>query len=208
MTTNHMFSWRPYYHELRAREKGLERALTCRSHCGKRFYGWEKADPNVKTRAQIIFVLLLIAFFALFVYQAKDWRLQARLYPWAIGIPMLVLALVQLVLDLRGIAPKKSRDSTPVDFQFTQNIDPILARSRTINIFSWVCGFIIGIWLLGFSITVPLFVFLYLKVQSREGWPLSIALTAGVWLFFWGLFDRLLRLPFPDGELLTWLGLS
>ena len=162
----------------------------------------------MKIRTQVIFVLLLTLFFALFVYQARDWRLQARLYPWAIGIPMLVLALVQLVLDLKGITPKKSQGDTPVDFQFTQNIDPTLARRRTINIFSWIFGFLAGIWLLGYSLTVPLLVFLYLKVQYREGWALSIVLTAAAWLFYWGLFDRLLHLPFPEGQLLTWLGLQ
>ncbi len=162
----------------------------------------------MKIRAQVIFVLLLVIFFALFVYEARGWRLQARLYPWVIGIPMVVLALLQLLLDLKGIAPKKSQDDTPVDFQFTQNIDPALARARRINIFSWIFGFLAGIWLLGFSITVPLLVFLYLKVQSREGWTLSIALTAAAWLVFWGLFDWLLRLPFPDGQLLIWLGLD
>jgi hypothetical protein len=52
---------------------------------------------------------------------------------------------------------------------------------------------------------VPLVVFLYLKVQSKERWPLSIALSAGAWLFFYGLFDRLLHLPFPDGVLIAWL---
>ena len=162
----------------------------------------------MKIRPQIIFSLLLVFFFALFVYEARGWRLQARLYPWAIGIPMLFLALAQLVLDLKGIGPKKTQDAAPVDFQFTQGIDPTLARRRTINIFSWIFGFLAGIWLLGYSLTVPLLVFLYLKVQSREGWVLSVVLTASAWLFFWGLFDRLLHLPFPEGQLLTWLGLQ
>jgi hypothetical protein len=30
--------------------------------------------------------------------------------------------------------------------------------------------------------------------------------TAAVWVFFYGLFDRLLHLPFPEGWMLTWLG--
>jgi hypothetical protein len=49
-------------------------------------------------------------------------------------------------------------------------------------------------------------VFLYLKFQSRESWPLTIALTMVAWIFFYGLFDRLLHLPFPDGEIFVWLG--
>jgi hypothetical protein len=161
-----------------------------------------------KIKPQIILSIILVAFFALFAYTAKDWRLQARLYPWAVGIPMLVLALVQLVLDLRGIEPTKRHDDAPVDVQFAERTDPVVARRRTLNIFSWIVGYIVAIWLIGFSYSVPLVVFLYLKVQSRESWLLSIVLTAAAWLTFWGLFDRLLHLPFPQGEFFVWLGLE
>jgi len=161
-----------------------------------------------KIKPQIILSIILVAFFAVFAYTAKDWRLQARLYPWAIGIPMLVLALVQLVLDLRGIEPTKSPDAAPVDVQFAARVDPVVARRRTINMFAWIVGYIISIWLIGFFYSVPLLVFLYLKVQSRERWPLSIALTAVAWIFFWALFDRLLHLPFPQGQLFAWLGME
>ena len=46
----------------------------------------------------------------------------------------------------------------------------------------------------------------YLKFQGGESWVLSITLTVVAWLFFHGLFVRLLHLPFPDGLLMTWLG--
>jgi hypothetical protein len=162
----------------------------------------------MKIRSQAMLGIILVVFFAVFVYQAKDWRIQARLYPWAIGIPMLILAVVQVVLDLKGIEPKKSGSAAPVDVQFAARTDPVVARRRTINIFSWILGYVVSIWLIGFGYSVPLLVFLYLKVQSREKWPLSIALTASAWLFFWALFDRLLHLPFPEGQLFSWLGLT
>jgi hypothetical protein len=162
----------------------------------------------MKFKPQLVLSILLVVFFSIFVYTARDWRMQARLYPWAIGIPMLVLALVQLVLDLRGIEPAKGRADAPVDVTFAARADPVVARRRTLNIYSWIVGYIFAIWLIGFSYSVPLVVFLYLKVQSRESWLLSIALTAAAWLLFWSLFDRLLHLPFPQGELFAWLGLE
>ena len=162
----------------------------------------------MKIKPQIILAVILVVFFAVFVYQAKDWRMQARLYPWAIGIPMLILAVVQVVLELRGVEAKKSVNDAPVDVQFAVRTDPALARRRMFNIFSWILGYVASIWLIGFGYSVPLIVFLYLKVQSHEKWLLSIALTASAWLFFWSLFDRLLHLPFPDGQLFAWLGLA
>jgi hypothetical protein len=160
----------------------------------------------LKLRPQAIFSLIWLIFFIIWVYMATDWRLQARLYPWAIGIPMVILAIIQVILDLKGYVRKETSDQTPMDFQFSKGVDPLVAWRRTINIFSWIFGFFIGIWLLGFSITIPLLVFSYLKLQSGEGWGLSLALTACAWLGFYGLFVRLLNLPFPEGVVFTWIG--
>lgn len=134
--------------------------------------------------------------------------MQARLYPWTIGVPMLILAIVQVILDLKGVKAKQSSDATPMDYQFSQVTDPIIARKRTITMFSWLVGFIFGIWLLGFPIAIALMMFTYLKFQGREPWVLSITLTVIAWVFFWILFVRLLNLPFPEGLLITWLGLG
>ncbi len=160
----------------------------------------------MKLRPQVLLSLVVAIFFIVFAYQAKDWRLQARLYPWAIGIPMLILAVLQVVLDLKGVGPKQGANAAPVDMQLAARADPAVARRRTINIFSWIVGYLVAVWLLGFGYCVPLIVFLYLKVQSRESWLLSVALAAIAWIFFYGLFDRLLHIPFPDGELFNWLG--
>ena len=160
---------------------------------------------NLKIRPAAIFSFCALIFFIVFVYQAQEWRLQARLYPYAIGIPMIILALIQVILDLKGVV-RKQTDAAPVDFQFSQNLEPAVARKRTINIFAWIVGFFAGIYLLGFAITIPLLVFTYLKFQSGEKWGISVILTVGAWVVFYTLFVKLLVLPFPDGKIFTWLG--
>ena len=134
--------------------------------------------------------------------------MQARLYPWAIGIPMLILALVQVILDLKGYKAKETSDGAPVDFQFTQTIEPAVARKRAVTMFSWLLGFFLLVWLLGFEYGIPLMVFGYLKFQSNESWVLSIILTVLAFVFFWLLFVKLLTLPFPQGLIFTWLGID
>ncbi|MBI3000750.1 MAG: tripartite tricarboxylate transporter TctB family protein [Deltaproteobacteria bacterium] len=161
----------------------------------------------MKVRPQFFFSLAILIFLVYFVWEAREWRLQARLYPWVIGMPMIALALVQIWLELKGVSQEKRSGDVPVDFQFEQPVDPDIARRRTVNIFAWILGFFAAIWLLGFSLAIPLFLFFYLKVQSREPWVLSVILTAAGWLLFWGLFDRLLHLPFPEAQVLTWLGM-
>jgi hypothetical protein len=36
---------------------------------------------------------------------------------------------------------------------------------------------------------------------------MSLVLTSAAWLIFWGLFERALRLPLPEGKIFLWLGL-
>jgi hypothetical protein len=167
-----------------------------------------RKEPALKIKPAALFSFCALVFFCVFVYLAQEWRLQARLYPWAIGIPMLILAVVQVILDLKGIQAKQSSDATPMDFQFSKETDPVVARKRAITMFIWLVGFFFAIWLLGFPIAIALMMFTYLKFQGQESWGLSIALTVVAWLAFWGLFVKLLTLPFPEGLIITWLGIG
>ena len=156
------------------------------------------------------FSFLVLVFFCYLVWEAGEWRLQARLYPWAIGIPMILLAIINIVQELRG--PEEEGESAssnaPADFQLTQTVDWAVAVRRTANILTWIVGFMAGIWLIGFSITVAGMTFGYLKIQSKEGWLMSLILTAAAWLIYYVVFERTLLLPFPEGQVFRWLGIE
>ena len=87
-------------------------------------------------------------------------------------------------------------------------MDMSVAVRRTITILSWIVGFLAGIWLVGFSITVAAMTFGFLKIQSKEGWPMSLILTASAWLIYYIVFERTLLLPFPEGQIFRWLGIE
>jgi hypothetical protein len=63
-------------------------------------------------------------------------------------------------------------------------------------------AFFIVIWLLGFSYAVPLTILLYL-LFAKESWFISASVTFFSWLFYWGLFEKMLNVPFPEGYLIT-----
>ena len=50
--------------------------------------------------------------------------------------------------------------------------------------------FILMIWLLGFLIGMPLFIFLYLKFQAKESWTVTSIGTVVAAVFIIRLFDR------------------
>ena len=63
------------------------------------------------------------------------------------------------------------------------------------------------VYLIGFPLTVPLFMFFYLKFQSEASWLQSLALTAITWVLFHLLFQRLVHIQFESGAIQTWLGM-
>ncbi len=154
----------------------------------------------MRLRPEALFSVAVLVLFAWAVWEARHWPLQARMFPWVVGLPMIALALLQLALDLRG-APRKRG----LEAQFGEGLDPAVVRRRLPVILGWLLGFFVLITLLGFPLAVPLGTFLYLKVGSREGWLLSLLLTVGAGVAFYGLFGYLLNTPFPDGLLFTWL---
>ena len=68
----------------------------------------------------------------------------------------------------------------------------------------YLVGFLIVIWLLGFSLAVPVTTLLYLKIAGKEKWPIAILISFVSWTFFYALFERALTIPFPEGLLFTW----
>jgi hypothetical protein len=151
----------------------------------------------------VFFTLGLIAVAACAVLVARQWPWKAALFPLVTGIPLLALAAAQLVLDFRGRAEESG---AALDLTLTAGVSPDVARRRTAAIFAWIAGFIVLVALIGFPLTVPVFVFVYLVFQQDVRWPVKLALTAGAWAFFHGVFERLLQLPFEAGWVQNWLG--
>jgi hypothetical protein len=141
----------------------------------------------VRLSGAALFSLGLAGVAAYAVYAALRWPPKAALFPLVMGIPLLVLALAQLVVDLR---------------------DPPAAspagQRRALRTFAWMAAFIILVLLLGFPIAVPVFVLAYLLLASREGWLLSATLAAAAWGAFHLLFQRLLHFPFEGGLIGGW----
>jgi putative tricarboxylic transport membrane protein len=147
-----------------------------------------------------IFTLVIVVFFAWTLWEAREWWFRARLFPWAIGFTGLGLALIQLRIDTASLV--RSRHAR---IEKKTNGQSTLARQRTLGITAWILGFFAAIWLLGFPVAVPLTILLYLKAGARARWPISIALAFLGWLSFYGIFDYLLHVPFPEGELFGWI---
>ncbi|MGH7793586.1 MAG: tripartite tricarboxylate transporter TctB family protein, partial [Candidatus Binatia bacterium] len=135
-----------------------------------------------------------------------SWEPRAALFPLAIGVPCLILAILTFGMELF-----RSTRTVPSEnlllAESAHAIAPDEARNRTMIIAGWIVGFFLIIWFLGFTIASALATFLYLKFSGEERWLTSIALALIAWGFFYGMFDYALHLPFPEGLLLDWLNI-
>jgi hypothetical protein len=159
----------------------------------------------MKLTGNFAFAVFLILISSYVVYSASHWSFKTGFFPMAVAIPLIVVALVYLGLELLG---GLERAGEPVlEAEFSQEVAPQLARRRALALFSWIGGFIVLVFLIGFPVAVPLFIFLYLRIQSELSWSRSIALTAVTWGLFYIVFQRVVKLQFESGAVQTWLGI-
>ena len=165
----------------------------------------------------LLFTLFVALVAAAMVYTAKDWPLGTGLFPRSVGIPVLVMALIQLLMDAYRTynAPgARTQDTGDLQVDWTMSAAEVAVRGLTFT--AWLLGMFFGILLVGFFITVPVFTLLYLRYQAKEAWPLTLSLTAVMLVFFIGVFDQILHIHWlepviagPEGflkGLMPWLG--
>jgi TctA family transporter len=166
--------------------------------------------PLVTRIGQTLFALFILLIMAYVVYEAQwgfgSWEPRAALFPWVVGVPTLLLALYIFIKD----ALQSNREVKADQFHFENepDVDPVIARQRTVAITCWVIGFFLAIWMFGFIPASAIATLLYLKFGAGERWPITVAISAACLLFFWGLFDYALQMPFPEGAALEWLPAS
>ena len=167
----------------------------------------KKLDPSFWLSLFFTAVIALLVGTAL----RLDW--DTRLFPWAIGIPALALAVRQLLTDWRGpSANVEQGEATPyagvLDIPVDQSISPEEMFRHTVKTARWIFAFAFGIWFLGFLISIPLFVFFYLVYEAQAHKLASLVIAGCTFLFVWGMFDWLMHLAWPEAALFTLLGIK
>jgi hypothetical protein len=175
-----------------------------------------QASPESAPQAQMVMLgspvyrpIFALLFVGIFVYVLRETFFEIRpmeeraaLFPMVIGVPTLFLALLAFGQEFFKTLRSATGRTNPAEI--TSSLERAVMRSRAVSIVAWTLGFFLAIWLLGFVIAVPVASFLYFRFAGGEKWPTSILLSLAAWACFYGLFDYLLHLPFPEGELFLW----
>lgn len=166
----------------------------------------------MKASEQYAFGLVVVVVLVGFVVISVGYLPQARLAPLAIGVPTLGLMLAQMWqmwISRRKPAPDvRPEDGTPGagTCSSTEEKDTESAGSVTLatelSIIGWIAGFVALIWLVGFTVAIPVFLFLMVRTRFRESLAVSVSLALAVWAGLYIAFDVLLKVPMSCGILL------
>jgi hypothetical protein len=152
--------------------------------------------------------LFFVVVIAVWVVTAARLNWDTRLFPWAIGMPALALALRQLVTDWQGASAKteqaeEGRYPGVLDIPVDRTIPPEEMFRHTVRAAYWILTFACGIWFLGFLIAIPLFIFFYLISEAKTRKFPALIVAGLTLLFVWALFDQLMHLAWPEAALFT-----
>ena len=150
---------------------------------------------------KIFINVVMLAIFVVMVGVASQYPAQARFMPMVVGIPGIVLCLLQLVLEFRerrGGIERTVRTLTPIELAQQQAAeitrqqlggdpgDTAASESRREKIL-WACliALVASIILFGFWLTIPVFLLLFLRYLAEKTWTFSASLAlAGTGVLF------------------------
>lgn len=139
----------------------------------------------------LIFTVVLFLISVLLLISTMSYPPKARLFPLitlSVAIVLLIVQIVREILALKGVESFKN-----------EKIESFSRKHLTIGL--WLFGTVVMLWVIGFMGTVILLPFLYLRFQ-RESWLLSISISLGCGIFFYGVFGWALHMSLYPGILL------
>jgi len=124
---------------------------------------------QLKVSHYILLLLILLSLFA--IGQSLSFKYwEAMILPILFSAIIFIASVYELIRELKNSKSITQRNKDEM-FQNRQKSE-INLREFT-KALSWIVGFVLGTYLLGFVISIPLFIIIYLRV-CKQGWFVSV----------------------------------
>ena len=153
--------------------------------------------------AGLYFAFGIMALMIFFLHETYEFKGNIRTFPLIVGYSGVVLS----VLDIASVTETAiGRFVTRV---FGTMLDPDEIKQRRVGrelvIFAVMALGVLGIWLLGFLIASPIFVFLWMLLGGGKSLKLSLYVGMATLVFIYGLFELILEYELFRGVVTTWI---
>ena len=137
-------------------------------------------------------VLLVLVF--LVMHGSLTLSTDAMKFPWILGGVCVILLLLEIV----GGIKEGQKDITE-----KHEKEGFMGYRSHLHGLLWILAILPMIYFLGLFITIPIYLFMYLRSQG-EKWLLCLIITLCVGIFFYFTFIVVLEIPFHEGLLLSY----
>ena len=149
--------------------------------------------------AKIFMYLLTAAVLSVIFVYSQDMPLAASIYPEVVAIIVGVLLVIEIIRAV-PYGSGAADTSMGADIDLAEDEKTRWGMRKAGLVFGSIFLLLVGLYLFGFYITIPLFVFAYMLLE-KESIFLSGIFAAVVGFINWYVFGELLSLPFPSGLL-------
>lgn len=121
---------------------------------------------------------------------------QAGYFPFYLGLFICVASVINFIQAVRTRA-EQDRVFVRAD-EFKLVLSVFLPTLAYVGLIAW----------LGIYVASTLFIAFFMRWLGRYDWPMLIAVSVGVSVVFFCVFELWFKVPLPKGPLELWLGLS
>ncbi|MFC1868616.1 tripartite tricarboxylate transporter TctB family protein [Thermodesulfobacteriota bacterium] len=127
---------------------------------------------------------------------SAPWSMGGKLFPWLIGLGMLVTAGLHSILGLkRGLKVNLEKPNTETS----------LISRRCLETWAWVAGFLVSVPFLGHKAAIAIFIIVFMLSQ-KEKWWLAAIVSICSWAFIAFALEGFLHIRFPPSLASQFLG--
>lgn len=168
-----------------------------------------------KINASVIFILIIIFVSFCFIYYGRDFPFRSKVIPFLVALFVLFLAIIQILFET---VPKlKKKKIGKIELFNTEQIkmkqEKIIEGKERIeknenkekklfDILKWILLLTLGIYLLGFLVTLPIFMFLFYFIKCGYRWTKALGTTFIFWIIIYLVFEVFLRAELYRGIIL------
>lgn len=168
-----------------------------------------------KINASVIFILIIIFVSFCFIYYGRDFPFRSKVIPFLVALFVLFLAIIQILFET---VPKlKKKKIGKIELFNTEQIkmkqEKIIEgkerveknenkEKKLFDILKWILLLTLGIYLLGFLVTLPIFMFLFYFIKCGYRWTKALGTTFIFWIIIYLVFEVFLRAELYRGIIL------
>jgi TctA family transporter len=171
-----------------------------------------------RPRAPHLLGALFVAVIGAMMWQASYWRFNSKLVPMVVGSVALGALALSLFNDLFrkpalaggpslvDQAQREVQQKIHMDIASDTGDLPVATIIGRAGIFfGYLVGFMAAMAVVGLIPAAFVFIVVFMRLEGREPWRLSLIYAACAALFIWEVFDQLLSLPWPPTLLGEWV---